>query len=88
MSRENQRAARRYNALPPNLSPRGLYREAAASYIGISASKFDELVQLGKMPSPKRIGRRKLWDIRAIDCAFEQLEDECKSDNNPWEDAE
>jgi|RhiMetdeSRZDD1v2_1073273.scaffolds.fasta_scaffold749136_2 predicted DNA-binding transcriptional regulator AlpA len=88
MSQENQRAARSYNALPANLSPRGVCREAAASYIGISASKFDEMVRLGKMPSPKRIGRRKLWDIRAIDFAFEQLEDECKSDNNPWENAE
>lgn len=70
--------------LPPNLPPRGLNREVAATYIGISTSKFDELVQQGKMPPPKRIDRRKLWDRNAIDRAFEQLDDE-QSCGDPWE---
>jgi hypothetical protein len=42
-------------------------------YIGISASKFDELVANGTMPRPVRIGGRKVWDIRDLDLAFDAL---------------
>jgi len=42
-------------------------------YIGISAGKFDELVADGRMPAPVRIDGRKIWDIRAIDLAFDAL---------------
>jgi predicted DNA-binding transcriptional regulator AlpA len=70
--------------LPLSLPPRGLSREIAATYIGVSPTKFDELVQKGKMPPPKRIDRRKLWDKRAIDAAFDQLQDEFSGDDNPW----
>ena len=52
---------------------RGLSRVEAALYIGISASKFDELVQDGRMPGPKRIDGRKLWDVRQLDLAFDDL---------------
>ena len=37
---------------------RGLSRDEAAMYIGISASKFDELVRDRRMPAPKRIDGR------------------------------
>ena len=33
---------------------RGLQREMAARYVGISATKFDEMVDDGRMPKPKR----------------------------------
>jgi excisionase family DNA binding protein len=52
---------------------RGLSRDEAAMYIGISAGKFDELVADGRMPAPVRIDGRKIWDIRAIDLAFDAL---------------
>ncbi len=52
---------------------RGLSRVEAATYIGISASKFDELVRDGRMPSPKRIDGRKMWDVRQLDLAFDAL---------------
>lgn len=78
---------KKYDALPLCLPPRGLSREIAATYIGVSPSKFDELVQQGKMPAPKRIDRRKLWDREAIDSAFEQLEDDLTAEENPWTDA-
>jgi hypothetical protein len=42
-------------------------------YIGISPSKFDELVADGRMPAPVRIDGRKVWDIRRIDLAFDAL---------------
>jgi excisionase family DNA binding protein len=39
---------------------RGLSRDEAAMYIGISAGKFDELVADGRMPAPVRIDGRKI----------------------------
>jgi predicted DNA-binding transcriptional regulator AlpA len=42
---------------------RGLSREEAAMYIGISPSKFDELVGDGRMPAPVKIDGRKVWDL-------------------------
>ena len=53
--------------------PRGLSRTEAAAYVGVSASKFDDLVQDGRMPSPKRIDARTVWDRRQLDLAFDAL---------------
>jgi excisionase family DNA binding protein len=58
---------------PNTLLPRGLSRTEAAEYIGISPSKFDELVKAGTMPVPKEIGARRVWDRHAIDAAFDDL---------------
>ena len=74
----------RYDALPPTLQPRGLCREAAAAYVGISPVKFDQMVTDGRMPQPKRIDARKVWDTHGIDLAFERLPQEVTS--NPWDD--
>lgn len=63
-------------ALPPSLPPRGLQREVAAAYVGISATKFDQLVQEGRMPQPKRVDGRKVWDRHALDLAFDALPDD------------
>ena len=52
---------------------RGLSREQAAHYIGISPAKFDQLVADGQMPKPTKIGSRRVWDIRALDRAFDAL---------------
>ena len=62
---------------------RGLSREEAAMYLGISASKFDELVRDGRMPSPKRIDGRKIWDIRDLDVAFDALPGEIHNRKGP-----
>jgi hypothetical protein len=53
-------------------------------YIGISPSKFDELVADGTMPRPVKIDSRKLWDIRDLDLAFDELPRE-DSTPNSWE---
>lgn len=53
--------------------PRGLSRELAASYIGVSIGLFDEMVRDGRMPPATHINRRLVWDIRLIDRAFEGL---------------
>ena len=52
---------------------RGLSRDEAAIYIGVSAAKFDEMVADGRMPAPVQIDARKVWDIRSIDIAFDAL---------------
>lgn len=56
--------------------PRGLGREDAARYIGVGTSKFDELVKDGRMPKPKRLDGRIVWDRVAIDIAFTDLPDD------------
>lgn len=72
--------------LPQSLPPRGLSRELASIYIGVSASKFDQLVSDGRMPAPKRIDGRKLWDRDALDRAFWALPDDGDPEgHNPWD---
>lgn len=55
--------------------PRGLSREEAARYIGVGPTKFDELVASRRMPKPKQIDGRVLWDRIALDAAFSDLPD-------------
>lgn len=64
--------------------PRGLNRVQAAEYIGVSASLFDGLVKEGRMPKPKRINARTVWDRIAIDEAFAALPGEVES--NPLDE--
>jgi predicted DNA-binding transcriptional regulator AlpA len=45
----------------------------AAAYIGVSAGTFDDMVADGRMPPPISIGARRVWDLRAIDKAFDAL---------------
>ena len=67
---------------------RGLSREEAAMYLGVSASKFDELVRDGRMPGPKRIDGRKIWDVHALDLAFNSLpDDNDQVQKNTFDDA-
>ena len=73
------------NVLPQCLPPRGLSREEAAAFIGISPSLFDILVKDGRMPKPKRINSRTVWDRIRLDAAFEALADtDDASTENEW----
>jgi excisionase family DNA binding protein len=56
--------------------PRGLNREEAARYVGIGTSLFDRLVEEGRMPKPKHIGKRVVWDRLKLDAAFADLEED------------
>src|SRR4051795_2539989 len=58
---------------PPTLAPRLIKREAAAAYVSVSPTKFDELVRDGRMPRPRCIDRRKAWDTRLLDAAVDDL---------------
>jgi len=53
-------------------------------YIGIGLTKFLELVVQGRMPKPKLIGERKVWDIQQLDRAFEALPQE--GEGGSWAD--
>jgi len=71
--------------LPQSLPPRGLSREQAATYVGISPSLFDTLVKDGRMPAPKRINSRTVWDRLELDDAFTALPSNDAA-ANPWDE--
>lgn len=58
---------------PYSYPPRGLSREEAARYVGFGSTKFDQLVQDGRMPKGKRVDGRVVWDRFALDLAFNNL---------------
>lgn len=65
--------------------PRGLSRVEAAAYIGLGVTFFDEKVAEGVFPKPLEIGRRKLWDRRDLDAAFDILKGNVPPlGENPW----
>lgn len=55
---------------------RGLRREESARYVGVSPTKYDEMVREGVMPKPWRIGGCVVWDIRKLDAALDSLEND------------
>jgi predicted DNA-binding transcriptional regulator AlpA len=57
-------------------APRGLRHESAAAYIGVSITKFHELVADGRMPKPKHVDRCVIWDRYQLDAAFDDLGNE------------
>jgi predicted DNA-binding transcriptional regulator AlpA len=67
---------KRADLLPLNLPPRGLSRTEAAAYIGVSPTLFDEMVRDGRMPRPKQVNARTVWDRKRVDIAFDALEEQ------------
>lgn len=59
-------------ACPPPTA-RGLNRLQASAYVGVSPTLFDEMVKDGRMPRPKTINSRTVWDRKAVDRAFDLL---------------
>ena len=70
--------------LPLALAPRGLSRVQAAEYVGVGVTKFDQMVDDGRMPRPKRIDGRLVWDRVKLDEAFEALDDD-RGPKNEWD---
>ncbi len=65
----------------------GLGEIEAAAAIGISASKFRALVAEKRMPSPRRLDGRNIWDVDELRAAFKALPHEGESDRaNSWAD--
>ena len=67
------------------IEPRGMSRIDSAMYVGVSPTLFDAMVKDGRMPRPKRINSRTIWDRARLDEAFEALPG--GDSNNPWDDA-
>ena len=76
---------KRVSRLPLSLAPRGLSRAQAAEYIGVGQTKFDEMVDDGRMPRPKRIDGRLVWDRVKLDAAFDELDDDIRP-KNEWDE--
>ena len=71
-----------------SLPRRGLSREEAAMYLGISSSTFDEMRMNGQIEPPRVIKGRKLWDIRDLDIAFDALpREDAPGVGSSWDDA-
>jgi hypothetical protein len=66
----------------------GLSRAQAAEYIGVGVTLFDQMVEDGRMPKPKLINSRKVWQRQRLDEAFGELPEDGqdKECTNPWRD--
>jgi hypothetical protein len=71
--------------LPACLPPRGLNRAASAAYLGVGVTLFDEMVRDRRMPPPKRINGRVVWDRVKLDTAFEALPDDGDRVDDQWD---
>jgi predicted DNA-binding transcriptional regulator AlpA len=65
--------------------PLGLSAGQAAAHLGISRTKFDELVKDGRMPQPHCVDGRRLWDRREVEECFAMLPRESSTEKiEPW----
>jgi len=55
---------------------RGLRRGDAAAYVGVSPSKFDQMVIAGRMPKAIKMDACAVWDMRQLDQSFDALIDQ------------
>ena len=82
----NSKMSHRGDMLPSSLPPRGLSRVEAAAYVGVSPSHFDGLVKDGRMPTPKKVNSRTIWDRIKLDRAFDALPDRDDESVNPFDE--
>jgi hypothetical protein len=68
-----KRATARMDVMPLLPVVFGLGEVEAAAAIGVSASKFRSLVKDGRMPSPRRLDGRTIWDVDELRAAFKAL---------------
>ncbi|MGD9769603.1 MAG: hypothetical protein AB7U62_18370, partial [Pseudolabrys sp.] len=57
----------------PIVEPIGLNREESAAYFGVSPTLFDEMVMDGRMPPPREVNSRVIWDREELRTAFKAL---------------
>jgi predicted DNA-binding transcriptional regulator AlpA len=55
------------------LAPIGLSRENSADYVGVGTTLFDQMVGDGRMPPPREINNRTVWDQEELYAAFKAL---------------
>jgi excisionase family DNA binding protein len=68
---------------PMPLPRRGLRLEEAAAWVGIGRTKFVAMVEDGRMPAPRKIDGAKVWDVRELDVAFDDLPRD--GEGNGWD---
>ena len=54
-------------------APRGMRKPEAARYMGISMTKFNQMVNDGRAPKPRKIDGAIIWDRVELDIAFSDL---------------
>jgi predicted DNA-binding transcriptional regulator AlpA len=82
-----KRAPSRIDILPLLPVVFGLGEMEAAAAIGVSASKFRLLVKEARMPRPRRIGSRAVWDVDELRAAFKALPHEGETEgSDTWAD--
>jgi len=82
----NSKMSHRGDMLPSSLPPRGLSRVESAAYVGVSPSHFDVMVKDRRMPAPKKVNSRSIWDRIKLDRAFEALPDRDDESVNPFDE--
>ena len=60
-------------AVKRGVMPRLISREAAAKYCGLSPNSFEARVLDGTFPLPLHMGRRRLWDLKALNMKLDYL---------------
>lgn len=76
-------------ALPFNLPPRMISREAAAAYVSVSPGTFDKMIAEGRMPKARRLSEGRIaWDRFELDAYIERLahdgEDGAADNDETW----
>lgn len=61
---------------------RGLRLEAAAAWVGVGSTKFLQMVTDGRMPRPRCIDSVRVWDVRELEVAFDDLP--AADENRGW----
>lgn len=75
-----------FDHLPPGIVPFAVSRDAAAALIGVSAAFFDRLVKDGRMPQPREVDGRVLWDSEELRAAWRALPRRGERLANPWDE--
>ena len=82
-----RRATARVDVMPLLPVVFGLGEVEAAAAIGVSASKFRTPVKDGRMPLPRRIDGRTVWDVDELRVAFKALPQDNESQKaDSWAD--
>ena len=63
---------------------RGLSRVEAATYLGISPSKFDELRKAHRIAPPKVLDSRLIFTVERLDEFLDSLPDENETRDEEW----
>lgn len=65
-------------------------REEAAACLGISRNLFNAMVSDGRMPAPRVVNDRRLWDVEEVKAAFRAIprkgETASTPPSNPWDE--